>query len=111
MSDKWCSNTHTLPQRSFADAHNRHACNQLLQVAVSQVAPWAARYNTWLLIELTPKVAWSFLFFSFLSQVASKSANKLTSLLLLLLMLLKVVSLASASKPMTHQVVAMHQRL
>ncbi len=29
---------------------------------------WAARYNTWLLIKLTPKgVVFSFLFFSFLS--------------------------------------------
>ena len=78
MSDRWCSNTHTLPQRSFAAAHNRHACNQLLQVAVYQVAPWAARYNTWLLIELTPKgVVFSSLFFSVSGcKQISKQADK-----------------------------------
>ncbi len=39
------------------------ACSCVQQA--SQVMTWAARYNTWLLIKLTPKgVVFSFLFFS-----------------------------------------------
>ena len=39
----------------------------LLLSALSYKAPWAARYNTWLLNKLTPKgIVFFFLFFSFL---------------------------------------------
>jgi len=42
--------------------HMQHA-----RASCAQPALWAARYNTWLLIKLTPKgVVFSFLFFSFL---------------------------------------------
>ena len=46
-------------------AQNRNLSHQLrkLDEKVRHACPWAARYNTWLLIQLTPKgVVFSFLF-------------------------------------------------
>ncbi len=46
-------------------------CNTLLQHQ-SQFDTWAARYNTWILIKLTPKgVVFSFLFDAFAQHSAS----------------------------------------